>query len=84
MPFKNENIWQVIITVLLTANIALLGFLVHKVESVEIELRVLNSRSLVNEQVIKSHIRQSERFIERELSNTYAEKEWVRNNFQEK
>ena len=67
--FKNGNLWPSIITILLTINIILLGFVINRLDKTVDALDKTNESVIGNKADIKN------------FRENYAKREWVIRNF---
>ena len=70
--FKNGNTWPSVITILLTINLVLMGFVIARLEKMDDKVDASLQASVKHEVKIQS------------IEENYAKQEWVRNNFREK
>lgn len=72
LTITNGNLWNLILTSLLTLLIVVLGFLVNRLDKTVDAVERLNQKAIINKSSIRS------------IEDNFAKKEWVRENFLER
>lgn len=80
---KNTTILQIILSSLMTINLAVGGYLIGRLDRIENKVDIVVVDSISNKQDIKSLQNQSQYFFN-EVAPNYAKKSWVLENFKEK